>query len=197
MNEIPSSGFYVYTLARPNLKVFYVGKGCGKRIYQHEREARGACRCHRCNVIRKIWRDGGEVVRSIVFTTSDETAAYDYEQTLIARIGLKRLTNHMLGNVPEVVQRPTLPDRPIYEITEREYTSWLENRGADRDLIDKEIDRLRTRKLLLLQSLIKSAKGRQRNGYDMREKIAYYERLMEEIWIAYGFVRQEKLEGLL
>lgn len=34
------SSFYVYTLAYPDSKVFYVGKGTGKRIDDHEREAR-------------------------------------------------------------------------------------------------------------------------------------------------------------
>ena len=32
--------FYVYTLAYPDGKVFYVGKGSGYRIDQHEMEAR-------------------------------------------------------------------------------------------------------------------------------------------------------------
>lgn len=88
---------YVYVLARPNGRVFYVGKGQGNRIMAHERKARGDCRCHKCNVIRKIWRDGGEVQRYTVFTTSDEQAAFAYERELIAFYGRKNLCNQTDG----------------------------------------------------------------------------------------------------
>jgi hypothetical protein len=85
--------FYVYVLARPNGKPFYVGKGQGRRVYDHEREARNGHQCHKCNVIRKIWRKGGEVQRYTVFTTDDERAALDYEVSMIALYGRRTLCN--------------------------------------------------------------------------------------------------------
>jgi hypothetical protein len=33
-------GHYVYVLRRPNGRPFYVGKGYGDRVFQHENEAR-------------------------------------------------------------------------------------------------------------------------------------------------------------
>lgn len=89
--------FYVYVLARPNGKPFYVGKGQGNRVYSHETEAKSGHKCHKCNVIRKIWRQGGEVQRYIVFTTDDVQEALDYEREQIAMHGRKNLTNRTDG----------------------------------------------------------------------------------------------------
>lgn len=91
--------FYVYTLsyppelARPDGSVFYVGKGTGRRIHRHEEEARRGHDCHKCNVIRKIWRVGGQVVKAIVLETLDEQAALDHERALIAAYGRDNLCN--------------------------------------------------------------------------------------------------------
>lgn len=89
----PSKRFYVYTLADPHDKIFYVGKGCGPRVFQHEDEARKGCECHKCRKIRKIWRIGGEVRKYIVFETDNEDEAYEHERQLICDIGLKSLCN--------------------------------------------------------------------------------------------------------
>jgi len=85
--------FYIYVLARPNGKAFYVGKGKGRRTFKHEEEARQGCPCHKCNIIRKVWRGGGQVLRYIVFTTDNEIEAYAYEVETIALYGLANLSN--------------------------------------------------------------------------------------------------------
>lgn len=91
--------FYVYILARPNGTPFYIGKGSGHRVFDHDSEARSGHNCYKCNVIRKIWRNGGEVQRYTVFTTDDEDAAYAYEAELIALHGRANLTNGTDGGV--------------------------------------------------------------------------------------------------
>jgi len=78
---------------RPDGRVFYVGKGSGDRINQHEREAERGCACHKCNIIRKVWRSGGEIQKEIVFRTSDEREALDYEIELIRHYGRENLAN--------------------------------------------------------------------------------------------------------
>lgn len=85
--------FYVYVLCRPNGKPFYVGKGSGPRVFRHDEEARSGHRCHKCNVIRKIWRQGGQVQRYILFETDDEQAALAYECEVIALYGRDTLAN--------------------------------------------------------------------------------------------------------
>lgn len=58
--------FYVYLLCRPDGRPFYVGKGSNRRVFEHEAEALrnhpiGESNPFKCNVIRKIVRDGGTI----------------------------------------------------------------------------------------------------------------------------------------
>jgi hypothetical protein len=50
-----------------------------------------------CNKIRKIIREGGDVIARKVYETSDEFRALDHEIMLIDRIGLANLCNITLG----------------------------------------------------------------------------------------------------
>jgi hypothetical protein len=129
----PSKRFYVYNLADPHDKVFYVGKGCGKRVLNHEDEARRGCECHKCRKIRKIWRNGGEVRRYIVFETDNEDEAYEYEMQLISEIGLKNLCNKALGG------------RSGRSISDEEIAAWKEAIASDAEqkLLEKAEARLR------------------------------------------------------
>jgi uncharacterized ParB-like nuclease family protein len=88
--------FYVYLLLRPDGRVFYVGKGSGNRVHAHEKEARKGCNCYKCNVIRKIWADGNQVIRNIIFQTTKEEEAYQEEARLIEQLK-STLTNSAPG----------------------------------------------------------------------------------------------------
>lgn len=89
----PTRQFYVYTLAHPDGKVFYVGKGQGARVSNHEREASTKCRCYKCRTIRKIWQGGQEISKAIVFETEIEDNAFAHEIALIAQHGRGNLCN--------------------------------------------------------------------------------------------------------
>lgn len=89
--------YYVYLLSRPDGSVFYIGKGSRYRINQHEGEARSSCSCKKCNTIRKIWRQGGEVQKLVVFITPDEREAYECETEFIRYYGRGNLTNQTDG----------------------------------------------------------------------------------------------------
>jgi hypothetical protein len=95
--------FYVYILAQPSGKPFYVGKGTQRkdgsvsRPSDHAREARSGHKCHKCSVIRKIWRTGGKVQVYTVLMTDNEQEAYTHEQALIELYGLENLTNQTVG----------------------------------------------------------------------------------------------------
>ncbi|SRR6266705_581884 len=94
---------YTYTLSYPEDylelekagTIFYVGKGTGNRIHQHEREARRGGKGYKCNVIRKIEALGGKVVKKILAHFSTHKEATWYEIALI--FFLPNLTNLTLG----------------------------------------------------------------------------------------------------
>lgn len=102
--------YYVYTLAYPNGTVFYVGKGCGKRVAQHEKEALRGHTCPKCELIRSIWRSGGAVQRAIVFETENEQAALAHEMELIDSYGPDQLVNqrggYLFRSIPTRCIRP-------------------------------------------------------------------------------------------
>ncbi len=87
------NGHYVYILRRPNGRPFYVGKGIGERVFQHENEARHPndwrSNAYKLNVIRAIWRASLNVQYEIDHIGHDEVAAHAREAVLISSI--KRL----------------------------------------------------------------------------------------------------------
>ncbi len=106
--------FYVYVLSRPDGRQFYVGKGQGQRVDEHEREARRGCKCHKCCIIRKIWRTGGNISKAVVFRTDDEFAAYQREAELIAAFGVRNLANVRPGAIPFLVPHANRPARNYF-----------------------------------------------------------------------------------
>lgn len=78
---------YVYILRRPDGRPFYVGKGFGPRVFQHENEARHPnnrlSNSYKLNVIRSIWRSGLKPTYEIDLITSSPDEAYMREATLI------------------------------------------------------------------------------------------------------------------
>ena len=93
--EIERDAFYVYILYRPDRTPFYVGKGKGRRVLHHEREALGIGKTHKLNTIRAISRSGGQIGYSIVEVFDDEARCHSLEIELIRRYG-----RHDLGTGP-------------------------------------------------------------------------------------------------
>lgn len=91
--------FYVYVLLRPDGQPFYVGKGLGRRVFQHEMEARNTTlRTHKLNVIREILRAGGSIAYAVPHFCDDETQAHAFEVALIAKLGRHDLRRGPLTN---------------------------------------------------------------------------------------------------
>jgi hypothetical protein len=98
MKSKPVERFYAYTLTNSLTKlVFYVGKGQGYRIDEHEREARDGVDNKKCRFIRQIWADGGKVIKTKVQESMAEADAYALEIELIKVYGLANITNFTEG----------------------------------------------------------------------------------------------------
>jgi len=103
-----SARWYVYELVDPRTdSVFYVGKGTGKRLEQHEAEARKSVCSRKTRQIKDIWSAGCEVVRRKIALFWCEQSAYDAETDRIDEIGLTNLTNVMPGGQTAWVRRVT------------------------------------------------------------------------------------------
>lgn len=94
--------YYTYTHAYPlemGGHVFYVGKGTGDRILEHEIEARNDGRSRKCQVIREIWARGYQVQKEIIFETDIEQEAFIYEWACITMIYASPWLTNTLANV--------------------------------------------------------------------------------------------------
>lgn len=87
--------FYVYVLRKPNRTPFYVGKGSGNRIFQHEYEAvRSASRNpYKSKMIKNIKKKDGKIIYTIDSVHKTEEEALIRERELIQKIGRPLLTN--------------------------------------------------------------------------------------------------------
>lgn len=93
MAIISTNRYYTYSYAYPNGTVFYVGKGTGERIDDHEKEARTKCACSKCQVIRLIWDNGATVQKSIEFNSLSDSEARLREVELIKQYSGPYLVN--------------------------------------------------------------------------------------------------------
>lgn len=106
--------FYTYTLAYPQSMggaVFYVGRGSGDRINEHEREARRGVQSKKSDIIRDIEAHSEQVVKIKVFETAIEQDSCRYEQAMIIMIALRnpgQLANIL---IPTSALRPPMPIR--------------------------------------------------------------------------------------
>lgn len=120
--------FYVYHLIDPrNGEVFYVGKGTGRRMRHHVREARGRKfgNARKCERILAIMDAGLEVIEQIVLCGLTETAAFALEAAEIERIGVESLTNLSHGLEPALVKDKKRAERFIQDML------WFLERVAD------------------------------------------------------------------
>ena len=72
--------WYLYQLIDPrDQTVFYIGKGTGKRVHAHEKEAKNGVCSDKCNKIKDIWSNNLRVEKKIIAYFNDEKYAYQVE----------------------------------------------------------------------------------------------------------------------
>ena len=87
-------GPYVYTLADAD-GVFYIGKGRGRRMFHHAKEALRGKPGPKCDRIRQAMGRGEQLVYSVIGEFSNDSEACEFERAAIA--AHDRLTNLTKG----------------------------------------------------------------------------------------------------
>lgn len=96
--------FYVYALIDPrNEKVFYIGKGTGNRVFQHEQESakQHGSEKEKIKKIQEIQASGRQVKRLIIYWGLSEQEAFIAEASLINLLNYMpevKLTNIVAGH---------------------------------------------------------------------------------------------------
>lgn len=82
---IEQLGFYVYSLTDPRTnKVFYIGKGCGQRIFMHVQDAlKDSRKSDKLDLIREIHDAGLEVEHCVIRHGMSEESAFEVEAAMI------------------------------------------------------------------------------------------------------------------
>jgi hypothetical protein len=91
--------FYVYQLSKPDGTPFYIGKGFGRRLFAHEREALGPGCSHKLNTIRQLRKLEQEVRYEILCVYDCEKECHAREMLEILRIGRHDLKTGPLTNL--------------------------------------------------------------------------------------------------
>jgi hypothetical protein len=99
-NNSNKKKYYVYILINSlDNQIFYVGKGCGHRMYSHEYISKSGkhYNTHLSNKILKIIKNGGAIITKKIHKSDNENYIYKKEIEAIKKIGLEKLCNKTLG----------------------------------------------------------------------------------------------------
>ena len=99
-NSNKKKKYYVYLLINSlDDKIFYVGKGCGSRIYAYVSQSKYGKHYneHLSRKIIKILENGGTIIYKKIHKSNNENYVYKKEIEIIKKIGLGNLCNKTLG----------------------------------------------------------------------------------------------------
>ncbi len=103
--------YYVYFLVNPiNGRVFYIGKGKGKRMHQHlvEFKKLSGRNAKKLSAIESIVADGGKPSAVIIANNLSEHEAYRLESHFIKKLMATGITNIQTGNTPYIDRSKTV-----------------------------------------------------------------------------------------
>jgi hypothetical protein len=105
--DIKSKPYYTYILVNSeDNKVFYVGKGKGKRLFEHQKSVKQkGIKTQTHKMINKILESGFEIKELIIGRFKTEEEAFAVESILIHWVyGIENLTNETSGHKEEFIR---------------------------------------------------------------------------------------------
>ena len=143
--------FYVYTLTDPrDGQVFYVGKGCGNRRFQHERDCRNGRVTNAAKHLRiqSVLNSGGAVVPTVVHSRLTEPEAISAERRLIREIGFANLTNILPGALTAMERSKVTAQAILSRVKDRDVWASEKPRSAYEialaDMVRSELEAIAT-----------------------------------------------------
>ncbi|MGF1713229.1 hypothetical protein L4C37_22045 [Vibrio kagoshimensis] len=115
--------YYIYLYSDPDTgEVFYVGKGCGNRVFSHLKDSKESAKVNKLSELKK--QNKSPHIEILLHGLKDEETAKKVESAIIDLIGVKNLTNSVRGFESTKVGRMSLEevsalyDREQADITE-------------------------------------------------------------------------------
>lgn len=136
LNVTEDRRYYVYTLADSrDGEVFYVGKGCGKRMHQHEAEYRRGKITNADKHLRiaDIIENGGKVIARKVSSGLTNAEALKQERRLIGKLGFSELSNMMPGQYSGIEKSKLRAAASLRQLKDRD--DWLSEAPRSPDQI--------------------------------------------------------------
>ena len=131
-SEVKLTVYYVYTLTDPrDNKVFYVGKGKGKRLSRHVKDAINGKidNVNKYMQIKEIHSNGLKVIEEVVHSNLTESEAYRIEKELIHELrpqGLTNISNGFQTNESLVHEQCKLLRSRV-----KTYSEWINSIGIE------------------------------------------------------------------
>jgi|APGre2960657404_1045060.scaffolds.fasta_scaffold59843_2 hypothetical protein len=180
--HIENNKYYVYGLVNPiDGEIFYVGKGSGKRAYDHLKPSGWGNNSHKLNKIQKIRKNGMEPHVLFLYENLDEKMAFDMEIREINRlkkdgVNLTNMTNggdcgpirfgKRSKSERQIVAEKTKEAMWKEEIRERHLNS-IRSESNRKRLSENQIQKLRTNK----EWFEKFTKSNYKNEYRTRKVV--------------------------
>lgn len=129
--EILKEGFYIYSLMTPDRDIFYIGKGKGRRCFEHFFSSSLKKTNRKSNKIKNILASGKKVIIDVLVKgITEESEALSLEESIISSYGIKREGGQLYNEVKyaqgfrDYVNSKSSWDTKLAKYSREEISAW-------------------------------------------------------------------------